>query len=478
MALDVGGELVATHELLMDLTDNSGTLGYLQRFYHLKLGSSSRDRRHLPSMVGKIKEMQAFFGLKETGHLDPQTLAVMKKDRCGVPDVDNFSLYPNRPKWKNLTVTYRIAKYTSDLRKEEVENSLHMALKIWSDAAPLRFVRVESGKADIIISFVSRGHGDFFPFDGPKGVLAHAFEPGTDIGGDVHFDDDEIWTMGYQKPVAASVRKVLKLDGLLGSFSGYNLFTVAAHELGHSLGLAHSRDPSALMYPNYKYFDAAKYTLPKDDTLGIQSLYGKHTKTQETRPIPRRCHPDFSVDAVAIVGHELLFFKNSYVWLRMIWRSYWNRLKEGFINTYLPSITSPVDAAYNIPARGVAYIFTGPKYWMVQNLKMKSYSGSIYEYGFPLIVKEIDAAVHISEYRKTYFFTGDVYYRYDEARSMMDRGFPRKIQTDWPGIVGRVDAAFELAGTVHVFSGSKAYGFNYRQGRVVYVVRANAWLGC
>lgn len=39
----------------------------------------------------------------------------------------------------------------------------------------------------------------------------------------------------------------------------------------------------------------------------------------------------------------------------------------------------------------------------------------------------------------------------------MDPGFPRKIHTDWPSIVGKVDAAFELSGnglfyTVSVFA--------------------------
>ncbi len=61
------------------------------------------------------------------------------------------------------------------------------------------------------------------PFDGTRGALAHAFypPPNGNFAGDIHFDDDENWTIDYRN----------------SSSQPLDIITITAHEIGHSPGL-------------------------------------------------------------------------------------------------------------------------------------------------------------------------------------------------------------------------------------------------
>ncbi|KAL9679687.1 hypothetical protein QQ045_017553 [Rhodiola kirilowii] len=73
--------------------------------------------------------------------------------------------------------------------------------------------------AELQVGFYSGDHGDGNPFDGPQGVVAHAFQP---TSGRMHFDAAETWSVD---PTPDAI----------------HLKTVVVHEIGHMLGLAQLR---------------------------------------------------------------------------------------------------------------------------------------------------------------------------------------------------------------------------------------------
>lgn len=165
-------------------------------------------------------------------------------------------------KWNHYNLTYKFQSGTSDIINEKERQAIKEAMALWAEATDLTFSAMgKHANADIRILFGAYGHGDKIPFDGQNGVLAHTFYPPPNHGayaGDVHFDDSESWTISKRTTSGQPI----------------DLVTVAAHELGHALGLGHSSDEDALMYAYY--YGSHRY-LSQDDINGIQSLYGEPT---------------------------------------------------------------------------------------------------------------------------------------------------------------------------------------------------------
>ncbi|KAJ6664940.1 hypothetical protein lerEdw1_005912 [Lerista edwardsae] len=418
---------------------------------------------HIPA--AKIREMQRFFGLQVTGKVDSETLDAMKKPRCGVPDVGQFSTFAGSPRWPKKTLTYSIQNYTPDMDRADVDKAIEKAWKVWSDVSPLTFTRVYDTSADILISFAVRNHGDFVPFDGPGGQLAHAYSPGYGTySGDAHFDDEEFWT------------KDLK---------GTNLFLVAAHEFGHALGLGHSNVFGALMLPYYQATDLRNFRLHQDDIQGIQSLYGppegKKNPPERPEPAPEApssdiCDPHLTFDAVVNLRGETLFFKDSSMWRKSSQR---REIERDPISAFWPALRHGIDAAYEVKEKDTVFLFKGHQYWATRATVIEpGFPKNIHSLGFPKAVKKIDAAVYDGNIKKTYFFSGDKYWRYDVAKNSMEKGQPRKIAADFPEVGSKVDAAFHHNGHLYLFSSSKQYEFDSKSRRFLGVKKSNSWFGC
>ncbi len=210
--------------------------------------------------LAALRRFQEVHRLPVTGRTDKRTLALMARPRCGVPDgalaVKSSALAAAKDRWDKGAMTYAFVQFTADLPRATVRAAIRQAFALWSQAAMFSFSEVQ-GSADMIVAFAAGNHGDGAQnaFDGASGVLAHAFYPpprGGDFAGDIHFDDAEPWTVALPP-------------------TGIDLVTVAAHEIGHALGLEHSADANALMYA---YYGGEHRRLGADDVTRIQSLYG------------------------------------------------------------------------------------------------------------------------------------------------------------------------------------------------------------
>uniref|UniRef100_A0A665UQJ8 Peptidase metallopeptidase domain-containing protein n=1 Tax=Echeneis naucrates TaxID=173247 RepID=A0A665UQJ8_ECHNA len=450
---------------------------YISQFYG-DIGMANKTLRSIinNTFSSDLETMQTFFGLEVTGVLDNSTITVMKAPRCGVSDISQYGHFFGKPRWKKRLITYRITQYTRDLSRNQVDATIAQAFQLYSDVIPLEFKQIYSGTADIMILFKGGSHGDFYPFDGAGGVLAHANSPGAQEGGDTHFDDDETWTLTQR---------------------GVNLLLVAAHEFGHALGLDHSRDRRALMYPTYQYVNTNGYRLPDDDRQGVQALYGRKKElpedpTEAPNPRDERCSRGLVFDAATSIRGDLFFFKNGYYWRKS---QAFREIRFTKVNSKWPGINY-VDAAFEVPNRDVVYLFEG-------NFQRAGYPKSLTNLGLPSSVNKVDAAVYVPTTRKTLIFSSSNLcfvinmemacycfmttitvisighkYIYDESRNQMDPGYPRYITWDFPGIGSKVDAAFENHGYFYFSNGPRQTEFYMQYKRVMRVLLNYGWLNC
>ncbi|KAF2354216.1 Hemopexin-like repeat protein [Trinorchestia longiramus] len=455
----------------LEISGTTTALLYLDKFGYMNSSATNPENGALLSedaVRQAIIDFQAFAGLEQTGELDGETVEMMNRPRCGNRDKIGHGANTRRKKryalqgsrWRVRDLTYKISRYPTGLSKSSVDKEVANAFKVWEDVSTLTFKEATTGKIHIDIRFEKGEHGDGDPFDGRGGTLAHAYFP--IYGGDAHFDDAETWT--------------------INSYSGTNLFQVAAHEFGHSLGLSHSDVRSALMAPFYRGYEKY-FKLDDDDRKAIEILYGPKeqatqrpsdkfpttTSTTTRRPSTASGSPgslcsDASLDAVVTMGDRKTYvFKG---------RQYW-RLTD---DSVAPGFPRYIDEDWGLPANidaaftwnnGKTYFFKDTRYWRFSNMTMDDDYPKQISAGFFGIPNNIDGVFVWSGNGKIYFFKGDQYWRFEPTqRPPVGERYPKAV-SNWEGIPAGIDDALQYSnGFTYFFKDGMYWRFNDRSFRI------------
>uniref|UniRef100_A0A7N0VKH1 Peptidase metallopeptidase domain-containing protein n=1 Tax=Kalanchoe fedtschenkoi TaxID=63787 RepID=A0A7N0VKH1_KALFE len=267
-AFDYIQGLKGCHKGQKNVTHLHSLKAYLARFGYPCSKKHLHDDEFDASLEAAIKAYQINYHLKPTGSLNTETVSQMMKPRCGCPDVVNrtlqiesgmfkysklhsvahYSFFNGRPRWPLAKTNLRFA-FLPNL-PNYARQPIFNAFGQWDAGSRFTFQFVNDvNQADLTVGFYHGDHGDGSAFDGPGGVLAHAFAP---TNGRMHFDATENWTI---HPLQNAM----------------HIETVAVHEIGHLLGLGHSTVQDAIMYPSIPY--GVNKLLHADDREGVRVLY-------------------------------------------------------------------------------------------------------------------------------------------------------------------------------------------------------------
>jgi|GEM_PF-1861042 hypothetical protein len=212
-----------------------------------------------------LARYQRFHGLNPTGLFDEPTREMMSRSRCSLPDTapqastaSSAPTFSTTCAWNKTSLTYAFDTGTGDVAGEAERDAVRNAFITWSAAIHISFREVgTANNPDIRIDWTNANCGDT---DMTGTTLAHAdYPPGCGFYGNalprpLHFDDQEhTWC--------------------IGAVSGqYDVETIALHEVGHILGLAHSSVSGAVMFPTVSA-NSTNRVLAPDDIEGVRRLY-------------------------------------------------------------------------------------------------------------------------------------------------------------------------------------------------------------
>lgn len=231
---------------------------YLERFGYLPPASNPRGTLDGNTGLG-LALFQSRLGLRVTGVFERETRQAMAAHRCGLPDLDGGVDAAVSCPWPEPLLRFGFTEAgPRGVRSDAARDAVRAAFSTWGAVVPFEIREVGSlDVADVVV--------DWRPANDPDrsmigGVVAHADWPGACA----------LVTSSRPKPLHFDVTEHTWAVGAVAG--ALDIETIAVHETGHLVGLRHSSDRTAVMYPTVR-FDVTARTLRPDDLAAIASLY-------------------------------------------------------------------------------------------------------------------------------------------------------------------------------------------------------------
>jgi peptidoglycan hydrolase-like protein with peptidoglycan-binding domain len=215
------------------------------------------------STEAATRAFQRNAGLPETGIVDAATRSALSQPRCEVPDgiephdsSEKWDL-SNTGTWNHSNLTWKLSNtYTTSTNpavqaaaRAQVEGVIGTVLGEWDTRSGYTFAKT-TGTPDILISFSSSLASN-----------VNASTTAISNGGDVTMNINRTWSIGVT-PVGSGAM---------------DMASILIHELGHAVGLAHTPNGNAIMYPFFNNGQAPKTTPTTDDTTSILAMQSAFT---------------------------------------------------------------------------------------------------------------------------------------------------------------------------------------------------------
>jgi hypothetical protein len=210
-----------------------------------------------------LRLYQGFFGLDPTGELDgPTVRSIMSPRMCGCPDVQPMGM--ELAKWpadaaNDLTWYVQPGDFPG-LDRQKVLDIFEWSFGQWASVCGISPRNVTTASKALILIECKR-------IDGVNGTLAWSYLADNTFSVKQQRYDTENW---------------INQLGVLAPSNRIDLNRVAAHEIGHALGVSHLR-AGALMQPTYS---PDLWTPQASDIAEVQSRYGPPKKPPQPTPPP------------------------------------------------------------------------------------------------------------------------------------------------------------------------------------------------